>query len=580
MKTHRVTVDLASVIAVLVITIAGGFAARSSGNEAAAWRWVTHTREVLERLQEVVSLVRGAESAQRGFLLTGRPEFLAELRAFQASTPRTLDTIAELTIDNPRQQAAMPALRQLAMERLRRLDAVVDIAGGQRLARPPLEPGGQVMTALERRVATMMDEEHRLLATREAEVQRARAVQMAATLGVGVLALLLVVVLRAVSRRDTRLMAQAAARIEAVFRAAPVGLGIIGRDLRLGEVNHALARVLGAAPQALRGRLLSEVAPEPWGERLAAICRDSLASELPIAGRELARPPTGDDDRQRDWLASVHAVSAPAQASDLVLAMLEVTPLKAAERELAEANGQLESRVAERTAELTQLNEDLQAFAHTIAHDLRAPLRNIEGFSSAVVEDEAAQLSDEGRAYLARIQAGVRRMDQLITDLLAYSRLARGQLRPERVELREAVADALRELESTVRDAGATVEVPADLPAVLASRGLLVQVLVNLLSNAVKFVRDGARARVRLRATRTGTTVRLVIDDDGIGIAPQHRERVFGVFERLHGSEAYPGTGIGLAIVRRAITKMQGTARVEESPEGGTRIVLSLPAAA
>jgi len=214
-----------------------------------------------------------------------------------------------------------------------------------------------------------------------------------------------------------------------------------------------------------------------------------------------------------------------------------------------------------------------------VAHDLRAPLRNIQGYASAIIEDETPRLSDEGALYARRMAESAGRLDGLIQDLLAYSRLSRAEIVPEVVDLDGVVAQVLRELATDIAVREASVTVQPHLPAVLAHRATLVQVLTNLLTNALKFVAPDAAPVVTIGAEPAGATVRLHVADNGIGIAAEHHDRIFRVFERLHGSETYPGTGIGLAIVRRGVERMGGRVTLESAAGAGSRFTLELPAA-
>jgi light-regulated signal transduction histidine kinase (bacteriophytochrome) len=256
----------------------------------------------------------------------------------------------------------------------------------------------------------------------------------------------------------------------------------------------------------------------------------------------------------------------------------ESAQLREAQRQLQQANEFLEQRIQERTRQIAEANAELQAFAHTVAHDLRAPLRNVEGFASALLEDEADRMSDDGKLFAARISAAVVRMDRLITDLLAYSRLSRNELRLQPVNAGDVMKAVLRDLESQVRETRAEIVIQDPLPTVLANEGVLVQIMANLLSNAIKFVAPGTRPRARVFGDASNGMGRIVVEDNGIGIDPAHHQRVFGVFERLHGEEQYPGTGIGLAIVRKGVERMGGSARVVTLPEGGARFEILLPA--
>ena len=236
---------------------------------------------------------------------------------------------------------------------------------------------------------------------------------------------------------------------------------------------------------------------------------------------------------------------------------------------------ELEVRVTERTAELDESNRELDAFAYSVAHDLRAPLRAMHGFADAVLEDYGEKLDEAGRDYLRRIIKAAKSMDTLIQDLLAYSRVGRTKLELDPVPLAELMQESVAELHQEVESSGAGVEVSVPPLTVLAHRVTLKQVLLNLISNAIKFVPPGKTPQVRIWAVARKGMVEICVRDNGIGIAPEHRERIFKVFERLHGAESYPGTGIGLSIVKKGLARMQGEISVE-SDGGGTTFMARL----
>ena len=229
---------------------------------------------------------------------------------------------------------------------------------------------------------------------------------------------------------------------------------------------------------------------------------------------------------------------------------------------------ELEQRVAERTEELDSSNRELDAFAYSVAHDLRAPLRAMHGFANAVLEDYAAVLDDDGRNYLARIIAAAGNLDTLIQDLLAYSRIGRVHLVLEGLPLNEVVREALADLAGEVQASGARISVDVSPLLVQAHRGTLKQVIQNLISNAIKFVAAGRHPVISIRACVDNGRVKLAVVDNGIGIAPEHYERIFNVFERLHGSETYPGTGVGLSIVKKGLARMHADISVDSGPNG------------
>jgi PAS domain S-box-containing protein len=257
----------------------------------------------------------------------------------------------------------------------------------------------------------------------------------------------------------------------------------------------------------------------------------------------------------------------------------DVSERKRAEEEIRRLNANLERLVRERTAQLEEVVQSLQAFSYSVSHDLRAPLRNVQTLAQAMLEDYGDCLDETGRDYAQRLVTSARRMDTLIRDLLSYSRLTRAEVSPQRVSLASAVSEALRELDPDLAQPGADVTVAEPLPAVRAHRTTLVQVVKNLLTNAVKFVEPGVRPRVRVWAEDRGDRVRLWVEDNGIGIAAEHHTRVFGVFERLHGEESYPGTGIDLAIVHKGVERMGGQCGVESEVDRGSRFWIELPKA-
>lgn len=229
--------------------------------------------------------------------------------------------------------------------------------------------------------------------------------------------------------------------------------------------------------------------------------------------------------------------------------------------------------------ELEERHAELEAFAFSVSHDLRSPINAAAGFAQALREDCGDALGETGREYLRRISGCLGRMDALIQDLLAYSRLCRMEVRISPVALGPVVAQALAGLEAEVRGSGASVVVEEPLPAVMGHRAVVEQVVVNLLANALKFVRPGEPPRVRVQGEGRGSVARFRVEDEGIGIAPENQQRIFQPFERLHGGDAYPGTGIGLAIVRRGVARMGGSVEVESSPGKGSRFTVELPKA-
>ncbi len=248
----------------------------------------------------------------------------------------------------------------------------------------------------------------------------------------------------------------------------------------------------------------------------------------------------------------------------------DITAQKSAQAEVQELQNNLQRLVEERTAALADKSAQFEGFVYTIAHDLRAPLRAINGYAEFVTEDAGTTLSAGSAVYLDRIKKAARRMDRLIRDLLSYTRVTQIDLRVENVPLGECIDCALSNLCEEIEGRNAQVTVESPMPHVLGERGSLDQVIGHLLGNALKFVPPGERPKVQVRAEAQSDFVRLSITDNGIGIRPEFHDRVFRIFERLEDARSYPGTGIGLPIVRKTIERMGGKVGLQSEPGNGS----------
>ncbi|THF61308.1 PAS domain S-box protein [Pseudothauera rhizosphaerae] len=258
--------------------------------------------------------------------------------------------------------------------------------------------------------------------------------------------------------------------------------------------------------------------------------------------------------------------------------LTDISARHAAQEALRQFNAELEERVEQRTRELGVVNKELETFAYSVSHDLKAPLRGIDGYSHLLLEEHAAQLDEEGRLFLGNIRAGVRQMSRLIDDLLAYSRLERRNLQHTDINLREMVHGILAERAAELERGGARVEieVPEDI-VVRADVDGLAQVLRNLVDNAFKYSRNAAPPLVRIGASTAGDVHHLWVRDNGIGFDMQFHDRIFEIFQRLQRAEEYGGTGVGLAMVKRAVTRMGGRVWAESAPGAGATFHVELP---
>lgn len=238
---------------------------------------------------------------------------------------------------------------------------------------------------------------------------------------------------------------------------------------------------------------------------------------------------------------------------------------------------QLEKRVAERTAKLQETISELEAFSYTVSHDLRAPLRGIQGYAHFLLEDADHQLDAGSQAYVQRIQQSAARLDALVQDVLTYSRVSRSEIAFHEIDLEMLLTQIVGE-NVAFQMPRAYVDLMHPVHPVIAHAASLSQCIANLLGNAIKFVEKDVLPRVVVRTERCDGGVRIWFEDNGIGIDPDVQKKIFGMFERGHVNQGYEGTGIGLAIVKKAMQRMRGEVGVISAPGGGSRFWLKLPA--
>jgi PAS domain S-box-containing protein len=533
----------------------------------------THAQETLTALWRLDSRLADAESAERGYVLTGSEEYLAPWATARPEVERLLVGLESLAVGDPDLQAHTSALRESIVARMERLVVGVqrrqeegfESARGYILTGKGLEAMAAVRSdfaALERELQQRADEANDR-AHRSTGV--ARTTFAVANTAAGVMLALLFLFMRrheATRERAAAVLRQGEERLRMVVDNAPVVLFALDKD---GVI------------QIERGRGLSTIGMTPM-HNVGLRCEDVWKGH-PTIPDNVRRGLSGEAFSE---LVEIHGTvfetsyrplrDDKGEVSGLLGIALDVTERLESERKLREATEDLERRVEARTAELEAANKELESFSYSVSHDLRAPLRSIDGFGAAIEEECGPALSPVCRTYMGRLRSATRRMAQLIEDLLKLSRVTRAGLHRETIDLSTLARGILEELAHA--DPGREVRVRVDDGLVAEGDSHLVRILLdNLLNNAWKFTSKTDDAEIRF--TRDGDA--FAVSDNGAGFDMAYVHRLFGPFQRLHGVDEFEGTGIGLATVQRIVARHGGRVWAEGEPGKGATFRFTLP---
>jgi len=365
-------------------------------------------------------------------------------------------------------------------------------------------------------------------------------------------------------------------RVTGVIASAMDAILSVDEEQKIVLFNGAAERIFGSPAAEAIGQSIERFIPQRFRARHSDHIR--RFGKTGVTGRAMGT--LGElwalrsDGEEFPVEASISQVEVGGRKLFTVI-LRDVTQNRAAEREIRRLNDELEQRVIERTAQLEAANKELESFSYSVSHDLRAPLRHISGFARILTEEFGPSLPEEAQRHLARIEQGTNRMGRLVDELLSLTRTGRQSLAIQVTELSTVVHDVIAMLEP--ESEGRTVEWKiGDLPLVECDPTLIRQVFQNLISNGLKYSRPRAQAVIEIGQTeRAGETV-IFVRDNGVGFSMKYADKLFGVFQRLHGNEEFEGNGVGLATVHRIVEKHGGRVWAEAELDRGACFYFTL----
>jgi len=545
-------------------------------------RQVSHTHAVIGEIEEALADLQEAETGQRGFLLTGDERFLEPYHAALARLPEQLRELREITADNVAQQAAVGRIEAMATQKLAALKDGIERRRQQPVTLAPAEldrlrSGGAIMDQIRSEAAGMREREESLLKTRDAVLSaNSRQALPLILVGNAVAVAVILVVFMLLQRESARRHAaqisaqKRAAEVEDLYNNAPCGYHSLDKDGSIVKMNDTELLWLGYT----RGEVVGK-------KRLSDLLTPESLAKFNQQFRELKR--TGIvNDVDLDLVRSDGTIlpvirSASVQRDENgEFVMSRSTVFDNTERKRREADiRKLNDKLRQRTEELEAANKELDAFSYSVSHDLRVPLRAMDGYSHMLEEDYGDRLDAEGKRMLRAIRQSATKLSRLIDDLLMLSRLASAKPTLVEVDMNSLVDEVLAEVKAGQNPA-ARVTVEALAPA-KADRTLLRQVWANLLANAFKYSSGRAEPVIAISSQIDTECVAYTVRDNGVGFNMKYYDKLFGVFQRLHGEKEFPGTGVGLAIVRRVVSRLGGRVWAEGKPDEGASFHFTLP---
>ncbi|MGS0998032.1 sensor histidine kinase [Rhodanobacter sp. UC4451_H18] len=544
--------------------------------------WVTHSTEVRSVAYRVAYLIRSSEVATYRMLVGDvGAETRAEAESTAAQVPQLLQQLRAMTRDNPAQQTLIGALensvtgRLTLMARARELQQRGDVGrAGQAMGEATdLFPFAAKIDGI------VANEDELLAARKQAAHHRefnGQLVQGITALAQLVLLAIIVIAserqIRQRRRAETR-EGRAVLRSRLILQSVREPIALFDANLNSLLVNNAFGDLYGEDPQQ-PSRTLTEIGGGVWNDTaLLQRFRDVLLSDRELWDYDLVQR-TADGEQRHIVVNARRLQQDLTDEPALLLTVSDVTVRALTEEKVIELNRQLEGKIDQ----ISDINRELEAFSYSVSHDLRAPLRHVAGFVRKLEHHLAGRLDDKTSHYIGVIDSAAQRMALLIDDLLVFSRLGRGPLRLQAVDMQSLVEEA-RALAESSAEGRRIVWTIGPLPMVIGDANMLRTVWQNLLGNAVKYTGRREVARIEVSAGRSSRgDYEFAVADNGAGFDMQYADKLFGVFQRLHRASDFPGNGIGLANVRRIVTRHGGKVWAQATPDQGATFHFSLPA--
>jgi PAS domain S-box-containing protein len=570
---------LASVAALLGISL---LSYQTIKNSITAQAWVTHTYTVITQLEHGEAILTRAETEQRAYLLTGEDAFLQDSQDAQSQVKGWFAEVGSLISDNPEEEKRLDELKPLIAQRLDFLNNRIEVRRTQGLQAAAdavaTREGDKLSQVISRRIDAMHLAEVQLLQKRQQAQLTDAHLAAICVIGGGILACVLGLIAISMIHRDLKEQGRIAGLLEherhllkQLMENATENIYFKDTESRFIRINRNHAKKFGLDdPAKAIGKSDADFFS---GEHVREARQDEeeiMRTGKPISKEEQETWPDG----RVTWVLTVKVPLRDSSGKIIGTFGLsrDITGRKVNEQQIKKLNDDLLLR----SGQLESVNKELEAFSYSVSHDLRAPLRHIDGFVKLLDKSANSNLDERGRRYLEIIADSARRMGTLIDDLLVFSRMGRMELHCANVEPDALIHEVMETLQDDMKDRKIEWKI-AKLPQVRADLAMLRQVWANLIGNAVKYSRPRDPAIIEIGCNESDAEFVFYVRDNGVGFDMQYAHKLYGVFQRLHRVEEFEGTGIGLANVQRIVLRHHGRVWAESKLNEGSTFFFAIP---